>query len=334
VDDFEPFRRLVCSLLEQDPQFHVAREVGDGLEAVQYAERLQPNLILLDIGLPNMNGIEAARRIRTLAPESKILFLSQTSDADVVQDALSLGAQGYVLKSQVGSELRAAVEAVLRGERFVTEALKHGSVDRQGGEKKSKDTGRGQGLSLVPSRKGVISRWHECHFYSNEESLLAGFTSFIETALTAGRVAIVIASQSHRESALRRLRLDAIDINAAIEQGRCIALDVEETLSKFMVNDLPDPVRFFKAAHDCITGAAQMACGEHRRVAACGEGTSILWAQGKVDAAIELERLWDDVAKTYDLDILCGFLLPALQPDQGNKTYENICAAHSAISSL
>jgi len=332
VDDFEPFRRLVCSLLEQDPRLHVACEVGDGLEAVQYAERLQPNLILLDIGLPNMNGIEAARRIRTLAPESKILFLSQTSDADVVQEALSLVAQGYVLKSQVGSELRAAVEAVLRGERFVTEALKHGSVDREGGEK-SKDTGRGQGLSLVPSRKGVISPWHECHFYSNEESLLAGFTGFIETALTAGRVAIVIASQSHRESVLRRLRLDAIDINAAIKQGRYIALDVDETLSKFMVNDLPDPVRFFQAAHECISGAARMATGEHLRVAACGEGTSILWAQGKADAAIELERLWDDVAKTYDLDILCGFLLPGLRRDQGNKTYDKICAVHSAIRS-
>jgi DNA-binding NarL/FixJ family response regulator len=332
VDDFEPFRRLVCSLLEQDPRLHVACEAGDGLEAVQYAERLQPNLIVLDIGLPKMNGIEAARRIRTLAPESKILFLSQTSDAEVVQDALSLGAQGYVLKSQVGSDLGAAVEAVLRGERFVSEALKHSSVDRQGG-KKSKDTGWGQGLSLVPSRKGVISRWHECHFYSDEESLLAGFTDFIETALTAGRVAIVIASQLHRESVLRRLRLDAIDINAAIKQGRYIALDVDETLSKFMVNDLPDPVRFFKTAHECIAGAAHTASGEHLRVVACGEGTSILWAQGKADGAVELERLWDDVAKTYDLDILCGFLLPGLQRDQKNKTYDNICAAHSAIFS-
>jgi DNA-binding NarL/FixJ family response regulator len=129
VDDFEPFRRLVCSILEEELGLHVVCEAADGLEGVQQAERLQPNLILLDIGLPNLNGIEAARLIRNLSPESRVLFVSQTSDADVVQEALTLGAQGYVLKSQVGSDLRAAVEAVLRGERFVSEGLKHNSVN-------------------------------------------------------------------------------------------------------------------------------------------------------------------------------------------------------------
>jgi hypothetical protein len=253
------------------------------------------------------------------------LFVSQTSDPDVVQEALSLGAQGYVLKAHVGSELRAAVEAVLRDERFGSEGLKHNSVSSP--EEKSSE-----GTSPFPE-KGAVTRWHEAHFYSDDESLLTGFTRFIETALTAGKVSIVIASESHREALLRRLRLSGMDVSAAIEQGRCLPLDVDEIFSKFMVNDLPDPVRFFKAVHECITGAAHTGSGEQLRVAACGEGTSILWAQGKVDAAVQLERLWDDIAKTYELDILCGYRLGPSQSKQENDAYQKICAAHSAVCS-
>jgi len=95
-------------------------EVSDGLEAVRKAEELQPDLITLDIGLPKMNGIEAARRIRKLSPESKILFISQESSLDVVFETLSLGARGYVVKSDAGTELVTAVNTVLRDEKFVS----------------------------------------------------------------------------------------------------------------------------------------------------------------------------------------------------------------------
>lgn len=120
VDDFEPWRRFVCSTLEKVPDLQVICEVSDGLEAVQKAKELQPDLIVLDIGLPKMNGFEVARRIRKLNPESKILFLSQESSADVVQEALSLGALGYVLKARAGTELLAALDAVRRGKQFVS----------------------------------------------------------------------------------------------------------------------------------------------------------------------------------------------------------------------
>jgi len=98
----------------------VVGEASDGLEAVQKAVELQPDLILLDIGLPRLNGIEAARQIRELVPESKIIFLTQESSAYAVREALSLGARGYVIKIMAASELFTAVEAVLSGETFVS----------------------------------------------------------------------------------------------------------------------------------------------------------------------------------------------------------------------
>jgi len=102
------------------PDLQVIGEVSDGLEAVQKSAELQPDLVLLDIGLPSLNGIEAARQIRKLVPELKIIFLTQESSADVVQEALSLGARGYVVKGMAASKLLTAVEAVLQGKTFVS----------------------------------------------------------------------------------------------------------------------------------------------------------------------------------------------------------------------
>src|SRR4030095_8425698 len=99
------------------------KEVCDGAEAVQQAQELQPDLILLDIGLPTLNGIEAARRIRKVSPTSKILFVTENRSTDIVEEALSTGASGYVVKSNAGSELLPAIEAVLRGKQFVSARL-------------------------------------------------------------------------------------------------------------------------------------------------------------------------------------------------------------------
>jgi DNA-binding NarL/FixJ family response regulator len=124
IDDFEPFRHFVILTLQQCAGFQTIYQASDGLEGVQRAEDLQPHLILLDIGLPRLNGIEAARRIGEVSPSSKILFISQESSADVAQEALSLGVHGYVLKSSGVSEILIAVKAVLRGDRFVSPCLK------------------------------------------------------------------------------------------------------------------------------------------------------------------------------------------------------------------
>jgi DNA-binding NarL/FixJ family response regulator len=123
VEDYEPFCRFVCSTLAKGSDLQVICEVSDGLEAVLKAAELQPDLILLDIGLPSLNGIEAARQIRKLSPKSKILFVSQESSADVVQEALRLGALGYITKTHAGIELLAAVEAVCQGRWFAGAGL-------------------------------------------------------------------------------------------------------------------------------------------------------------------------------------------------------------------
>ena len=123
VDDYEPFRRFLYATLDAMPGLRVVGEAADGLQAVQKAEELQPDLILLDIGMPKLNGIEAAHRISRLVPAAKLLFVSQENDAHIVAAALGNGAKGFVRKLDANRELLPAIEAVLQGDRFVSEGL-------------------------------------------------------------------------------------------------------------------------------------------------------------------------------------------------------------------
>jgi len=117
VEDFEPLLRYEVSLLQENPEWQIIGEATDGLEAVQRAEALRPDVILLDIGLSKLNGIEAARQIRVILPGSRIIFVSQESSASVVTEALSFGARGYVLKIRASSDLLSRGESGARRRR-------------------------------------------------------------------------------------------------------------------------------------------------------------------------------------------------------------------------
>jgi DNA-binding NarL/FixJ family response regulator len=128
VEDHEGFRRFLRLALEEMSQFESIGQARDGLEALQKAEELQPDLVLLDLALPSLNGFEVARGIRALCKESRILFVSQESSSDVAQSALRIGAHGYLLKSDA-ADLRLAVDTIFQGRTFLSSGLNgHTSV--------------------------------------------------------------------------------------------------------------------------------------------------------------------------------------------------------------
>jgi DNA-binding NarL/FixJ family response regulator len=128
AEDFVPYRRTTCSTLASLCGLQVVGEACDGLEAIQKAVALRPDLIVLDIDLPSLDGIEVAREIRSLVPESIIIFLTQESSSDVVQKAFSVGVRGYVAKRNAVADLLTGVEALLVGRKFVSKAVGNGHL--------------------------------------------------------------------------------------------------------------------------------------------------------------------------------------------------------------
>jgi DNA-binding NarL/FixJ family response regulator len=123
IDDYEPWRRFITSTLQKMPGVQIVGQGSDGMEAIEKAQELQPDLILLDIGLPKLDGIKAALRIRECAPKTRILFFTENSSADIAEEAMRTGADGYVVKAGAAQELLPAVEAVLQGKRFLSSLL-------------------------------------------------------------------------------------------------------------------------------------------------------------------------------------------------------------------
>jgi DNA-binding NarL/FixJ family response regulator len=216
VEDFEDWRRQVRFMIQARTEWQVIAEASDGSEAVQKAEELKPDLIVLDVGLPNLNGIEVARKIRQLSPSSKIVFLSLNKSLEVVRTALSTGALGYVHKTDARSELLPAVDAVLRGKQFVSSSVK--------------------GHQFTDTSAEKAAHRHEVQFYSDDALLLDTFARFIAVALKSGRAAIVAVTESHGDGLVSRLKEHGLDVDAVTQQGTYIQLDVDKTFSTFMVN--------------------------------------------------------------------------------------------------
>jgi len=324
VDDYRPFRQFICTTLGKNAELQVIGEAADGLEAVQKAVELRPDLIVLDIGLPTLSGIEAARRIRKVSSESRIIFVTQESSTDVVREALRLGGWGYVVKALAGRELLAAVDAVCQGRQFVGSGLAaHDFADVT--DFQTCHIGHEETLPSFAPRKAESALGHEVQFYSGDESFLEGFSRYMEVSLLNGNAVILVATEAHQKGLLHRLQQRGPSIGVALKQGRCLPLDVNETLSTFMVNDLPDPVRFQRVVGDLIAGAARTTAGGKSRVTICGECASILWAQGNADGAIQVEQLCNQLTKRYGMDILCGFSLSDFYREEDKEVFQRIC---------
>jgi len=330
VEDFEPFREFVTSALEQHPEFEIIGQLSDGLEAVGKAAELNPDLILLDIGLPSLNGIAAASRIREHSPQSKILFVSGDLAPDIVEQALSTGAAGYLVKSDAGRHLLAAVRAVLEGELYLSSSLSGLQVNHNALQHPDTHALSKPMQATSPPSKGETAGRHEAVFYSDDRQLLDHLSRFIVAALNAGNGAVIVATRAHQENLVHSLEASGIDVAAALKQGRYIALDAADTLSSYMANGMFDSVRFLQSFKNLILKISSAVQGKHPRVAFFGECGDLLWKQGNVEAAIQSEKLVNQLVARYAIDILCGYSM-GLHADMEQEAIQRISAEHSVV---
>jgi hypothetical protein len=257
-----------------------------------------------------LNGLEAARRILAHDPSSRILFLTEQRSPDIAEAVLGIGARGYMVKTDAGGKLLAAMETIVNGGRFLSAGLGEHIVE----------TG---------------TRHHEAGFYADETSLLDAYVRVAEAALGAGNALIVLSEERRRHELRERLLARGIALDGAVREGRYLAFDPGAVLSEVMVDGSPDEARFRTATAALVAAGARASTGKDRRVVACGECALTLWREGNAEAAVRLEQLWDELAGTGDVDIFCGYSLdvPHL-PDDSYAVFQRICAEHSTIHVL
>lgn len=332
IEDFEQFQSLITPVLQQRPNWKVIALASNGDDAVRLAKHFQPDLILVDMDLPRMNGVKVVRQIRTVAQDAKTVFFSHESSVGVILEAFRLGAWGYVIKEYASRELVTAVESVLQGRPFISggvtghdlsNSMRSANLDRYLSEI----------LALPSLRKPLAGPHHELQFYSEHSILLDRATHFIDAALRADHSAIVCATDLVRNGLLRMLKVRGSAVDDAVARGSFIVLDAAETLTSFMVEGLPVPNDFHELMGRLITSASDAARGKHPRVALYEECAPLLWTQGKEEATVRVERLFNGLARNYDLDILCGYSLTYVHGEDDSHTIQRICAEHSNVHS-
>jgi len=301
VDDFAPIRRIVCLALEKSAGLQVVGESGDGLEAVEKARKLQPDLILMDIGLPSLNGIEAARRIRDVTPEMKVLFVSQEEPSPAMIRATSaVGALGFVQKLHLHRDLPVAMQMAIANVRFISGRADVccGSMDSMG---------------------------HAMQFYSSEEIFVESFAGFFGTALREGRAAIAMATAAHLDTLARRLQTGGHDVEGAIRHGTYVPLKVEELTTRLLSAERQ---QFLEGIGDFIDDAAGRS--KTGRASVGGEFSAVVCAQGQVEDGMSIEQTSNNTIRHRShVDILCACPLP-VKPLE-DLTFNSMCAEHSTV---
>lgn len=333
VDDYASWRRHLCSVLGTQPKFQVIAEVMDGEQAVQQAQELRPDLILLDIGLSSLNGIEAARRIRKLSPHSKILFISQEMSADIVQAALGTGAAGYIVKMDAMSELSIALEAILRGEKYVSTRLRDRISTKVSAAGAHQNVSIGTFLTAGSSLRSAREPGHVVNFYTDDAILLDGLSSLIGDSLAAGESAVAVMTTLHRIGLEQRLVAQRIDINEAIKNGRLAIYDADQALSLFMDAFGPSRERFHLQFGSIVRMAQAAAVAKTGPVVVFGEMVAVLWARKQYDAAIQLEALWNELALTCSFYLCCAYPISGFEETLPGESFAAICAQHSDVVS-
>ena len=313
VDDFEPWRRHIRSALRNHPQWQIVGEAGDGLEAIEQAQALRPDLILLDVSLPTVDGIESAPRILAAHPHVKILFLSEHRSPDVVEAAFATKASGYLLKSEAGRELLSAMQTIMDGKQFVSAKL--GAIG-----------------PAQPAKESIArpTPHHEAAFYTDEARLIEDYVRFAAEALAAGNALILVVTNARRDQIDQSLRARGFPIDRLIGEDRYIPIEVSDFLSAFMVDGRLDETQFLSAAMAVLAKAANGA-GKHSRVVACGDGACTLWNRGSIDASTRVEQLWGEISRSHNVDVLCGYLMP--DGEERSEDRQRLSATHVAIHS-
>jgi hypothetical protein len=188
-----------------------------------------------------------------------------------------------------------------------------------------------QGPQAVPDWTLVRHRSHAVQFYEDDDFLVELLSRFVGSSLATGDSAIVIATPRHREALAERLLSRGLDLSIPLKQGRYVPLDAAASLASFMRNRVPDPTRFTELVCPVLEDARLAARGGRGQIAAFGEMVALLWADGHVDAALQLEEMWNRLADIYAFSLCCAYPMSGFLGDAHAAPFLKICAQHTHV---
>ena len=285
--------------------FDVVAMVTGGRQALEASHRLEPDLIVLDITMPDLDGFGTARELKRMGSRAKIVFLSMHDGDEYMREAIACRANGYVLKTRVHADLVVALEHALAGSLFVPS---------------------------VPSLAATDQCGHAAYFYTDDDVFVDVAARFLDAAIRQGDVIAVTLDEANRKAVAHRLQAWGWDPAQMKEQGRYLESDAADAVAQVIRDGRLDTNRLTEMIDGLERARLASGQGPQSRLTICGTMSVLLCQDGNVDAAIQLERTWDDLTRTGRFLTLCAYPLECLRPDATPDLFTDICSHHSVVS--
>jgi CheY-like chemotaxis protein len=304
VDDHPEMLRRVCALLAS--RFDVVAAARDGYEAIELAHRLVPDIVLLDIVMPRLNGFQVAARLQALDSQARVVFMTSHDDEVYVEQAFQAGAWGFVRKTRLAADLVRALDHAHDGRVFLPS------------------------LGTLPTV--TESGAHAVQFHSYDGRFIQGVSDFANHALRRGQVVAVVATPAVRAGIAGRLREFGWRAGELGEYGRYHAMDAEESLAGIMQGDRPDPQRLGASVAALERMRIKAADTRDPRLTLIGEIAVPLLLNGNVQGALEIERLWNGQTRGLPWLGVCCYPMACFDDPTAPQQLHEVCAEHGFVS--
>jgi DNA-binding NarL/FixJ family response regulator len=346
VDDHEVVRRGVRSLLSARAEWSVCGEAEDGLEAIEKAKRLQPDIVLMDITMPRMDGVQATKVIRQEVPEAEVILISQNDPSVGRTQAADADARDFVAKIDLSRDLLSTIERVVGqrnpnmmsnrrgGERVALfdvlpaspSTSEEPALEQKIGGRMSQDIQNEPWCGLLDA---AAPRDHIVQLYQDEKFLSRAVCRFAVSAINHGEGVILVPTSAHWNALRPRLEAEGVDVQTAQSCGQLTVVDADKLLPEFMRNAMPDAPLFLGLAGETIAQARGGA--RFTKVRWWGEMVNVLWERGDVAASMGLEDLFHKLAHDRDIAIFCSFLMDNFDGDVHARMLPRLGQNHSHL---
>jgi DNA-binding NarL/FixJ family response regulator len=312
ADDHKMLRESLRGMLGTQADMEVVAEADNGRTAITLTQDLQPDIVIMDVSMPGMNGLEATERLTEQCPSSRVVILTRHSEAAYVQPLLQGGASGLVLKQSTSDELLRAIRLVATGKTFIDSGLTRRLVARMKRRTESRAAASKRATREDAEPWGGLlaragPRDHIVQLYQDQQFLIRAVSRFAASAIANGEGVILVPTAAHWEAFRPCLEADGVDTRAALERGQLTVHDADAFLPRFMRGAMPEAPVFLALAAEVI--AAARGGGRYPKVRWWGEMVNILWERGDVAGSMKLEDQFDRLAHEHEIAIFCSFVM-------------------------